>query len=151
MMKEILFIENLMNEKNSRLNEAVDMASAKGLRLSALFIIPLHQEVSDWVEVHEKQVKEAETQVAAYGERMASELEAAGQAFRWRMIQGTGDAILEAISEFMPADIILTGKLDFESLALKGIHNLEELSSQVNCPVLPVERLTADEAPRSIA
>ena len=145
MMKELLYIENLMHEKTSQLNEAIGMASTKGLRLSALFIIPLHPELSDWIEVHEKQVQGAEKRVAAYGERMAAELEAKGQDFRWQMVKGTGDAIMNAISEFMPADIILTGKLDFETLALKGIHNLEELSGQVHCPVLPVERLAAGE------
>jgi hypothetical protein len=145
MMKELLFIENLMHEKTSQLNEAIGMASTKGLRLSALFIIPLHPELSDWIEVQEKQVKEAEERVRAYGERMASELEAKGQDFRWQMVKGTGDAIMKAISEFMPADIILTGKLDFETLALQGIHNLEELSGQVHCPVLPVERLAVGE------
>ncbi len=145
MMKELLFIENLMNEKNSQLNEAIGMASTKGLRLSALFIIPLHPELSDWVEVHEKQIQAAEERVTAYGERMASELEAKGQDFRWQMVKGTADAIMQAISEFMPADIILTGKLDFETLALKGINNLEDLSGQVHCPVLPMERLTVAE------
>jgi len=147
MMKEILFIENLMHEKTSQLKEAIDMASAKGLKLSALFIISLHPEVSDWVEVYEKQVKEAEERLNAYGERMASELEARGLGFRWRLVKGTGESIMNAINEFLPADIILTGKLDFETLAFKGVHNLEELSSQVHCPVLPVERLVLSETP----
>ena len=149
MMKEILFIENLMHEKTSQLKAAIDMASAKGLKLSALFIVSLHPEVSDWVEVYEKQLKEAEKRLSAYGERMASELDAKGQAFRWRLVKGTGEASMNAINEFLPADIILTGKLDFESLALKGVHNLEELSSQIHCPVLPVERLVLSEAPNA--
>ena len=100
-------------------------------------------------ELHEKQVQEAEARVTAYGERMASELEAKGQDFRWQMVKGSADAIMNAISEFMPADIILTGKLDFETLALKGIHNLEELSGHVHCPVLPAERLAVDEGPKT--
>ena len=80
MMKEVLFIESLMYEKTSQLDDAVGLASA--------------------------------------------------------------------ISEFMPADVILSGKLDFDVLALKGIHNLEDLSSRVHCPILPVERLATGEAPK---
>ncbi|MCG6894072.1 MAG: hypothetical protein LJE65_10735 [Desulfobacteraceae bacterium] len=149
MMKEILFIENLSNEKSSRLDEAIGLASTKGLRLSALFVIPLYSDVSDWVEVHEKQVKEAEARMTAYGEKMASEMEAVEQPFRWRVVQGNADAVMDAISEFMPADIILTGKMDLEALGLPEIHNLEELSSHLHCPVLPVDRLAVDEAPKA--
>ncbi len=149
MMKEILFIENLMSEKTSQLDEAIGLASTKGLRLSALFVIPLYQEVSDWVEVHEKQVKEAQARVTAYGEKMAAEMEASEQPFRWKLVMGDGDAVMDAIAEFMPADIILTGKLEFDALALPGIHNLEELSSHLHCPVLPVDRLAVDEKPKA--
>jgi hypothetical protein len=99
--------------------------------------------------VYEKQVKEAEERLNAYGERMASELEAKGQSFRWQLVKGTGEVIMNAINEFLPTDITLTGKLDFEALALKGVHNLEELSSQIHCPVLPVERLVLSEAPKA--
>ncbi|MGD8367761.1 MAG: universal stress protein [Desulfobacterales bacterium] len=149
MMKKILFIESLMSEKTSQLDEAIGLASTKGLQLSALFVIPLYEEVSDWVEVQEKQVKEAEARVTAYGEQMASELEAEGQSFRWRVVMGHPDAVMDAINEFMPADILLTGKLEFEALSLPGIHNLEELSSHLHCPVLPVDRLAVDEAPKA--
>jgi len=144
-MKEIVFIENLMNPKTSQLAAAVALAEAKGLRLSAVLVIPQHPEVSDFVEMHANQIKEAENRVDAYGRRMASELEAKELSFRWRSILGTGDAILEAIGAYMPADIILAGKLDFEALALKGVHNLEELSGRFHCPVLPVDRLTAED------
>lgn len=143
MMKEILFIENLVNEKSSQLSQAISLASAKGLRLSALFVIPLHADVSDWVDQLQNQVREAETKVEAFARKTAAELEKQGLSFRWKMIQGTSDAIMKSISEFMPADIVLVGKLDLEPLAEKGVNNLEELSSQFHCPVLPVERLSA--------
>ena len=143
MMKEIVFIENLVSEKSSQLSQAIGLASAKGLRLSALFIIPLHPEVSDWGDKLEKQVKEAETKVEAFGRRTATELEAQGLDFRWEMIQGTSDAIMESVGAFMPADIVLVGKFDLEPLAEKGVHNLGDLSGQLHCPVLPVERLSA--------
>jgi hypothetical protein len=149
MMKEILFIENLMSEKTSQLDEAIGLASTKGLRLSALFIIPLYTEVSDWVEIHEKQVEEAKARVTAYGEQMAAELKQQEQPFRWKVVMGNGDAVMAAITEFMPADIILTGKLEFDALSLPGIHNLEELSGHLHCPVLPVERLADDAAPKT--
>jgi hypothetical protein len=145
MMKEILFIENLVNEKSSRLSQAIGLASAKGLRLSALFVVPLHSDVSDWVEQVEKQVEEAEENVQAFGRKMEAELETQGLSFRWKMVRGTSDAIMTSIGEFMPADIVLVGKLDLKPLAEKGVHNLEELSGKFHCPVLPVERLSADK------
>jgi hypothetical protein len=149
MMKEILFIENLMNEKSSQLSQAISLASAKGLRLSALFIIPVHADVSDWVDQLQNQVREAETKVDAFARKTAAELEEQGLDFRWKMIQGTSDAVMSAIGEFMPADIVLAGKLDLEPLAEKGINNLEELSSHFHCPVLPVERLSVGEGRRA--
>ena len=143
MMKEMFYIENLADEKSSQINHAISLAGAKGLRLSALFVIPLHPDVADWVDVQEKQVKEAETKVESYAKKIAADLEKKGQPFRWKMIQGTADALMESIGEFMPADIALVGKLDLEPLGEKGVHNLEDLSSHFHCPVLPVERLSA--------
>ena len=63
--------------------------------------------------MQEKQVKEAETKVESYAKKIAADLEKKGQPFRWKMIQGTADALMESIGEFMPADIALVGKLEW--------------------------------------
>ncbi|MBW2109292.1 MAG: hypothetical protein JRI36_11610 [Deltaproteobacteria bacterium] len=143
MMKEILYIENVVDEKSSQVSEAISLATTKGLGLSVLFVVPLHPDVTDWVDVQEKQLDEAEANVESLGKKLESELKEKGQPFKWKMIRGTGDAMLESIGEFMPADVMLVGKLDLEPLGEKGVHNLEDLSSRFHCPVLPVERLLA--------
>jgi len=142
-MKEILFIENLVNEKSSQLSQAIDLALTKESRLSALFIIPLHPDVADWGDKLEQQVKEAEAKVTAFGRKTAAELETRGLSFRWKMIQGASDAIMNSIEEFIPVDIVLVGKFDLDPLAEKDVHNLSDLSGRLHCPVLPVERLSA--------
>lgn len=145
MMKEMLYIENVTGEKSSQIEYAIRLAGAKGLRLSAIFVIPLHPDVADWPDMLEKQVNEAEAKIEILAKKTAAELEANGQSFRWKTIRSTADTLMEAIEGFMPADIALIGKLDLEPLGEKGIHNLEELSSKFHCPVLPVERLSPND------
>ena len=46
-MEKILYIENLRDEKASRVSHAVSIAEKKGLELLTLFVIPVHQDVAD--------------------------------------------------------------------------------------------------------
>ena len=53
-MKKLLYIENLMDAKSSKVAHAIEIAGAKGFELSALFVIPVHPDVADWIEIQEK-------------------------------------------------------------------------------------------------
>ena len=144
-MEKILYIENLMDERSSKVNHAVSIAEKKGLELSAMFVIPVHPDVTDWIEVQEKQIKEAETKVNQFVEKLAAELAEKGLPFAWKIVQSAPTAFMQAIEAFTPVDVIMTGKLDLAPLAEKGVKTLEDLSTRFGCPVLPVEGLMADK------
>jgi len=144
-MEKILYIENLMDEKSSRVNHAVNIAEKKGLELSALFVIPVHPDVTDWIKVQEKQIKEAQEKVNQFVRKLEAELTEKGLPFAWKIVQSAPTVFMQAIEAFTPVDVIMTGKLDLAPLAEKGIKTLEDISSRFGCPVLPVEGLLTDK------
>lgn len=143
-MKKILFVENVVDEKSSQLGHAIDVARARGLELSAVFVIPVRLDVAEWAEVQEKNIKEAETKVTNFARKIEAELKEKGPSFRWNVVQSVSDPFLQALEAFTPADIIVAGKIDLEPLAEKGIKNLEDLSSHLRAPIVPLDRLWAD-------
>jgi hypothetical protein len=145
-MKKLLYIENLVDEKSSKLSHAVEIAKAKGLELSALFVIPVHMDVTDWIEVQEKHVKEAESNAKRYAEKMEAELKDQGEIFKWAVVRSMPDALMKSLEAFTPVDVIMAGKIDLAPLSEKGIKNLEHLSSRFGCPVFPVESLIAQKS-----
>jgi hypothetical protein len=143
-MEKILYIENLMDEKSSKVDQAVSIAEKKGLELAALFVIPVHPDVTDWIEVQEKQIKEAQEKVNQFVRKLEAELKEKGLPFTWKILQSAPTAFMQALEAFTPVDVIMTGKLDLEPLAEKGIKTLEDISTRFGCPVLPVEGLVTN-------
>jgi hypothetical protein len=144
-MEKILFVENLTDEKSSKVDHAIAIAEKKDLELSALFVIPVRQDVPNFPEVQAEQFKKAETKVSQFAEKKAAELKDRGRPFSWKVVQSTATTFMEAMEVFAPVDIIMTGKIDLEPFAEKGIKTLEDISMRFGCPVLPVEGLMADE------
>ena len=144
-MEKILYIENLMDEKSSKVDHAVNIAEKKGLELAALFVIPVHPDVTDWIEVQEKQIKEAQEKVNQFVLKLEAKLKEKGLPFAWKIVQSAPTVFMQAIEAFTPVDVIMTGKLDLAPLAEKGIKTLEDISSRFGCPVLPVEGLMVDK------
>lgn len=142
-MEKILYIENLMDEKASKVDRAIKIADKKGLELSVLFVIPVHPDVTDWIEVQEKQIKEAQEKVNQFALKLEAELTEKGLPFAWKIVQSAPTVFMQALEAFTPVDIIMTGKLDLAPLAEKGIKTLEDISTHFGCPVLPVEGLVA--------
>ena len=144
-MEKILFIENLTDEKSSKVDHAIAIAEKKDLELSALFVIPVRQDVPNFPEVQAEQIEKAETKVSQFAENKAAELKDRGRPFAWKVVQSTATTFMEALEAFTPVDIIMTGKIDLEPLAEKGIKTLEDISTRFGCPVLPVEGLLAEK------
>jgi hypothetical protein len=110
-----------------------------------LFVIPVHPDVTDWIEVQEKQVKEAQEKVNQFVRKLEAELKEKGLPFAWKIVQSAPTVFMQAIETFTPVDVIMTGKLDLTPLAEKGIKTLEDISTRFGCPVLPVEGLLVDK------
>ncbi len=144
-MKKILFMENLTDAKSSKLAHAVEIAKTKGLELTALFVIPVHPDVTDWIDVQEKQVREAEAKVKEYAEKMASELKEQGVAFNGTVVQSMPDAWMKSMESSIPADVVMVGKVNLDPLAEKGIKTLEDLSGHLKCPVFPIESMMIEK------
>lgn len=144
-MKRMLFIENAVDEKSSKLGHAIDVAKNRGLELSAVFVISVRLDVADWVEVQEKNVKEAETKVTNFAKKIEAELKDKGPPFRWNVVRSVSDPLIQALEAFTPTDIIVAGNIDLEPLREKGIKNLEDLSSHLRSPIVPLDRLWAGE------
>ena len=144
-MEKILFVENLTDEKSSKVDHAISIAEKKDLELSALFVIPVRQDVPNFPEVQAEQIKKAETQVSQFAENKAAELKDKGLPFAWKVVQSTATTFMESMEAFTPVDVIITGSIDLDPLAEKGIKTLEDISSRFGCPVLPVEGLLADK------
>ena len=144
-MEKILFIENLTDEKSSKVDHAIEIAEKKALELSALFVIPVRQDVPNFPEVQAEQIEKAETKVNQFAEKKAAELKSRGQTFAWKVIQSTATTFMESMEAFTPVDVIMTGNIDLDPLAEKGIKTLEDISMRFGCPVLPVESLLADK------
>jgi hypothetical protein len=143
-MKKLLYIENLTDDKSSKLDLAIEIAEAKGFELSAVFVIPVHPDVADWIEIQEKQILEAEKKVKNYAEQKEKELKDRGESFSWKVVRSMPEAFMNSIVAFTPVDVIMAGKIDLEPLSEKGIKHLEDLSSILGCPVFPVESLFVD-------
>ena len=144
-MEKILFVENLTDEKSSKVDHAITIAEKKDLELSALFVIPVRQDVPNFPEVQAEQIKKAETQVSQFAENKVAELKDKGLPFAWKVVQSTATTFMESMEAFTPVDVIITGSIDLDPLAEKGIKTLEDISSRFGCPVLPVEGLLADK------
>ena len=129
-MEKILFIENLTDEKSSKVDHAIAIAEKKDLELSALFVIPVRQDVPNFPEVQAEQIEKAETKVSQFAENKAAELKDRGQPFAWKVVQSTATTFMEAMEAFTPVDIIMTGKIDLDPLSEKGIKTLTLLFSK---------------------
>ena len=140
-MEKILFIENLTDEKSSKVDHAIAIAEKKDLELSALFVIPVRQDVPNFPEVQAEQIEKAETKVSQFAEKKAAELKDRGRPFAWKLVQSTATTFMESMESFTPVDLIMTGRIDLEPFAEKGIKTLEDISTRFGCPVLPVESL----------
>ena len=140
-MEKILFIENLTDEKSSKVDHAIAIAEKKDLELSALFVIPVRQDVPNFPEVQAEQIEKAEAKVSQFAENKAAELKDRGRPFAWKVVQSTATTFMESMESFTPVDLIMTGSIDLEPFAEKGIKTLEDISTSFGCPVLPVESL----------
>jgi hypothetical protein len=140
-MKKILFIENLTDEKSSKVDHAIAIAEKKDLELAALFVIPVRQDAPSFPEVQAEQIEKAETKVNQFAEKKAAELKDSGRPFAWKVVQSTATLFMEAMEAFTPVDVIVSGNIDLDPLAEKGIKTLEDISTRFGCPVLPVEGL----------
>ncbi len=144
-MEKILFMGKHVDGESSHLDQVVEIATNRGAELSALFVIPVSMETADWINVQEKQIKEAEEKARAYGRRVEEYLQAGGIPFNWQVVHLVPSAFMAALEELTPVDIIIAGDIDLEPLAEKGIKHLEDISALLNCPVLPLSSLVPDE------
>lgn len=144
-MEKILFIESLTDEKSSKVDHAISIAEKKDLELSALFLIPVRQDVPIFPDVQAEQIQKAETKVTQFAENKATELKDRGQPFAWKVVLSTATTFMESMEAFTPVDVIMTGNIDLDPFAEKGIKTLEDISMRFGCPVLPVEGLLAEK------
>lgn len=140
-MEKILFMEQSVDEYSSNLGHAIEIAKNKGAELSALFFIPVLLETADWIEVQEKQIRDAEDKAKRFARKTQDKLQEDGLSFKWKVVQAAPDAMMEAIQACTPVDVIIAGKVDLEPLSEKGVKHLEDISARFNCPVLPVVSL----------
>ncbi|WP_456433026.1 hypothetical protein [Thermosulfuriphilus sp.] len=143
-MEKIVFIEQTDRESKN-LASVISLASEKGAELIALFLIPVSLETADWIEVQEKQLKEAEEKIEAFAQSMKEESAKRGLSFHWHIAHYTPRAFIKAMNEIGPADVIIVGELDLKPLAEEGIKHLEDISVRMNCPVLSIKTLMPEE------
>ena len=132
-MKKLIYIENLMDAKSSKIAHAIEIAGAKGFELSALFVIPVHPDVADWIEIQEKQTREAEAKVKKYAEALETQLNDQGESFTWKVVQSMPDAFMQSIQALTPVDVIMAGNIDLDKIWFGLAHNLGNPGETLNC------------------
>ncbi len=144
-MEKIVFLEQNVEKKTPALNWVVEVAKQRECDLCCIFLIPPTLQTSEWVEMQEKQSKEAMAKAEEVGKSLESELKKEGINFSWKVVQFTPSSFMEAVQESLPTDLIIAGDLDLEPLVEKGIKHLEDLSVTFSCPVLPANTLVKEK------
>ena len=144
-MRKILFIDQITDEKSENVDHLINVARSNKADLSAIFVIPVSVETTDWIKVHEKQIKEAEEKVKQIALKVEEQLKQENLSISWKIVHSVPSAFLKAIEDFCPVDVIIVGNIDLDPYAEKGIKHMEDISAMFNCPVLPLVSLLPDK------
>ncbi|HDD43869.1 MAG TPA: hypothetical protein ENG63_03285 [Candidatus Desulfofervidus auxilii] len=144
-MERVLFLEQDADERSPTLNCVMEIVRKRKCELKCIFLVPVSLEITDWIQVQEKQIKEATARAEGVARKFQEKLTSEGLKFSWKVIPFTPSAFIESVQEMLPVNVIITGKLNLDPLAEKGIKHLEDLSVYFSCPVLPARSLIKEK------